>query len=184
MGSPPRRGHRARRRSARGHAPAEGSGCAVRHVPPVHVGKLVGTKVALVSVGANRMNQRLTRWLFHVAAGAAYYRSYRDSASREAMRQGGLDVSEDPVYPDLVLGLPVPNHGPGDVHDRRRRSHGLLRRERRSTHAEEMYASYVESMKRFIWWLVDSGHKVRLFWGDNKESIDGMVVQEILEGPA
>ena len=42
-------------------------------------GRIFGTKVALVSVGANVMNQRLTRWLFSLAARLAFYRSYRDT---------------------------------------------------------------------------------------------------------
>src|SRR6266567_4767509 len=47
------------------------------------------------------------------ASGLPYARSYRDAASREAMRQRGLDVSEDPVYPDLAFALPTPADVPG-----------------------------------------------------------------------
>ena len=43
-------------------------------------GRLFGTKVALVSVGANNINQRATRWLYDSAARLAYYRSYRDGS--------------------------------------------------------------------------------------------------------
>jgi len=143
-------------------------------------GKLVGTKVALVSVGASPINKRLTRSLFNWAARLAYYRSYRDAQSLEAMRQRGVDVSGDRVYPDLVFGLPMPESGPGDAltvgvgvmayyggNDDRRR-------------ADELHLRYVETMKAFIRWLVDGGHRVRLLWGDNKDGIDGVVVQEIL----
>ena len=48
-------------------------------------GRLFGTKVALVSVGANTINRRVTRWLLNWAARLAYYRSYRDDLSRDAM---------------------------------------------------------------------------------------------------
>ena len=41
-------------------------------------GRLFGTKVALVSVGADAINKRLTRWLFTSAARLAFYRSYRE----------------------------------------------------------------------------------------------------------
>ena len=78
-------------------------------------GRLFGTKVALVSVGANVMNQRLTRWLFNSAARLAFYRSYRDIGSREAMRQRGLDTTRDHIYPDLVFGIPAPPYDPGDA---------------------------------------------------------------------
>ena len=70
-------------------------------------GRLFGTKVALVGVGAGVINQPTTRWLFVRAARLAFYRSYRDAQSREAMRQRGLDTSANPVHPDLVFGLPV-----------------------------------------------------------------------------
>ena len=71
-------------------------------------GRIFGTKVALVSVGANVSGERLTRWLFSAAARLACYRSYRDELSREAMRRQGLDTSGDHVYPDLAFGLAGP----------------------------------------------------------------------------
>jgi polysaccharide pyruvyl transferase WcaK-like protein len=140
-------------------------------------GKLFGTKVALVSVGATAVNQRLIRWLFSSAARLACYRSYRDVLSRDAMAQQGLDTTQDPVYPDLVFGLPSPPANPGDPmivgvgvmdyfggNDDRGRS-------------GQIHASYVENMKDFIRWLVDDGRKIRLFVGDR---CDDNVVQEIL----
>jgi polysaccharide pyruvyl transferase WcaK-like protein len=140
-------------------------------------GRLFGTKVALVSVGASLINQRLTRWLFDSAARLAYYRSYRDSASRDAMRQRGLDTSRDYVYPDLAFGIPTPPCGAGDPgtvgvgvmayygsNDDRHR-------------ADEIHASYIENLKLFTRWLVDSGRRVRLLTSD---ASDESVVQEIL----
>ena len=145
-------------------------------------GRLFGTKVALVSVGANRMNQRMTRWLFNAAARMASYRSYRDHHSKEAMIKRGVGVAAgDPVYPDLVFGLPSP---PEEAGDPGTVGVGLMayfggnddRRE-----AERLHQHYLDTMKSFIRWLVDSGHRVRLFWGDNKEDMDGVVVQSILD---
>jgi polysaccharide pyruvyl transferase WcaK-like protein len=143
-------------------------------------GRLVGTKVAMVSVGAGIINQRTTRRLFDAAARLASYRSYRNVGSREAMRQRGLDVTHDPVYPDLAFAVPVPltevttdaqtvcvgvmdYHGSND--DRK--------------HADEIHAAYLDAMKRFVRWLVDDGQNVRLLIGDTNGS-DGRVVQEIL----
>ncbi|HEX6934839.1 MAG TPA: polysaccharide pyruvyl transferase family protein, partial [Streptosporangiaceae bacterium] len=77
-------------------------------------GRFFGTKVALVSVGANVIKQRMTAWLFNSAARLAYYRSYRDTPSWQAMARRGLDVSGDPVYPDLAFALPRPADTPGD----------------------------------------------------------------------
>src|SRR5271165_1082363 len=70
-------------------------------------GRLFGTKVALVSVGADVINKRVTRWLSNSTARLAFYRSYRDSYSRDAARQRGIDTSGDQVYPDLVFGVPT-----------------------------------------------------------------------------
>ena len=50
-------------------------------------GRLFGTKVALISVGASAINQRATRWLFTSAAKLAFYRSFRDVQSRDLMKQ-------------------------------------------------------------------------------------------------
>lgn len=142
-------------------------------------GRLVGTKVALVSVGANVVNQRLTKWLFTTAARLAFYCSYRDALSRDAMLQAGLDATKhDRVYPDLAFGLPTPAEVPvaartvgigvmayyGGNDDRQ--------------HADEIHASYVENMKRFVRWLADSGHTIRLFGGDNR--FDDSVAAEVL----
>lgn len=144
-------------------------------------GKLFGTKVALVSVGAGVINQRLTRWLLISAARLAFYRSYRDIGSRDAMRQQGVDTTRDHVYLDLAFSIPAPPHDPGDpqtvgvgVMD----YHGA---NNDREEAAELYASYVEKMQGFIHWLVDSGHRVRLLVGDINNSDEG-VVQEILAG--
>lgn len=142
-------------------------------------GRLFGTKVALVSVGADVINQRLTRWLSISAARLAFFRSYRDVMSRDAMRQQGVDTTHDHVYPDLVFALPAPPSDPGDA-----RTVGVGVMEYRGgnddrKHADEIYNSYVASIKEFVRWLVDGGRRVRLFVGDANGSDDG-VVQEIL----
>jgi polysaccharide pyruvyl transferase WcaK-like protein len=140
-------------------------------------GRLFRTKVALVSVGANAISKPVTRWLLDSAARLAHYRSYRDTGTREAMRQRGLDVTGDHVYPDLVFGLPVLPHDSGDPrtvgvgvmayyggNDDRGRS-------------DDIYTSYVRSLKVFVRWLIDDGRDVRLLVGDGS---DDSVVQDIL----
>jgi polysaccharide pyruvyl transferase WcaK-like protein len=140
-------------------------------------GRLFRTKVALVSVGANLIQQRATRWLFNSAARLAYYRSYRDIFSREAMSQRGVDTTKDPVYPDLVFGIPAPPYDRGDpqtvgigvmayygTNDDRQRS-------------DEIHAAYMNSITSFIKWLIDGGRKIRLFVGDR---CDHDAVNEIL----
>jgi len=142
-------------------------------------GKLFGTKVALVNVGAGAVKQRTTRWLFNSAARLAYFRSYRDPGAREAMRKRGLDVSKDHVYPDLAFALPAPPYEAGDPQTVCLGVMAYYGTNDDRQHADEIYATYVAGMKRFVRWLVDDGRRVRLLVGDTNGSDDG-VVQEIL----
>jgi polysaccharide pyruvyl transferase WcaK-like protein len=142
-------------------------------------GRLTGTKVALVSVGANIINQRLTRGLFNSAARLAFYRSYRDAESREAMRRRGLDVSADPVYPDRVFGLEGP---PDDLGPTGTVGVGVMayyggNDDRRD--AAGIHARYVAAMTSFVGWLLETGHRIRLFWGDE---VDLLAAEEIVNG--
>jgi polysaccharide pyruvyl transferase WcaK-like protein len=140
-------------------------------------GKLFRKKVALVSVGANRAKQPLTRWLFKSASQFATYRSYRDSQSRDAMSQAGLDTSQDDVYPDLAFSLECP---PNPSFDRRTVGVCVMAYNGSSDdrgQADEIYTSYVENMTLFVRWLVDTGHSVQMFWGDD---VDETVAQAIL----
>jgi polysaccharide pyruvyl transferase WcaK-like protein len=140
-------------------------------------GRLFGTKVALVSVGANVINQRMTRWLFNKAAQLAFYRSYRDIASRDAMRQRGLDTSKDPVYPDLVFGIPAASFAPGDMETVGVGVMAYYGNNDDRKRADEIYAAYVKNVEAFIRWLLDNGRKVRLFSGD---AGDEVAVRQIL----
>lgn len=139
--------------------------------------RLVGTRVAMVSVGANVIQKRATRWVVALAARLAHYRSYRDVQSKSAMRTMGVDVTADEVYPDLAFALPAPDVPPaptgvvgvglmayyGGNDDRHR--------------ADEIHRTYIETMKRFVRRLVDDGRRVRLFIGD---PTDECVLMEVL----
>ena len=128
--------------------------------------RITGAKVAFVNVGANVARERSLRRLFTGAARLASYRSYRDTFSRDAMRQMGLDTSGDQVYPDLAFGLP----GPAPVdHPARTVALGVMAyygtnadRDR----ADEIYATYTAKIVEFVRWLVDEGYRVRLVTGD------------------
>jgi polysaccharide pyruvyl transferase WcaK-like protein len=133
-------------------------------------GRIFRTKVALVSVGATVINQPSVRWFSTWAARLAYYRSYRDTRSRDAMRQRGLDVSGDRIFPDLVFAVPPASTEPGDpqtvgvgvmayygTNDDRARS-------------AEIHAAYTANMTRFVQWLLDDGRNVRLFVGDSSDA--------------
>ncbi len=130
-------------------------------------GRVFGTKVALVSVGASGASNRLTRRFVTSAARHAFYRSYRDSGSYEAMRQAGVDVTNDHVYPDLAFALPVPAAGPGDPLTVGVGIMGFYGNNEDRAHAAEINAAYMEKTKRFVRWLADNGYRIRLFPGDN-----------------
>jgi polysaccharide pyruvyl transferase WcaK-like protein len=141
-------------------------------------GRLFGTKVALVSVGADLINKRANRWVSNATARLASYRSYRDAYSRDAMRQRGIDTAADRVFPDLVFGVPTPPYEPGDP---KLVGVGVMayygsNDDRKQ--ADQIYARYVGAMTRFTQWLVDRGYRVRLFGGDGK--FDGEVAAKIL----
>lgn len=139
-------------------------------------GRLFGTKVAYVSVGAGPVKQRATRWLFDWAARLAHYRSYRDVQSREAMAARGLN-RRDPLYPDLAFGIPAPPYDPGEPGTVgigvMEYSGGNDDRQR----AAAIHAAYVHTMKRFAGWLLDNGYRVRLFVGD---ADDEPIADEVL----
>lgn len=134
--------------------------------------RLFGTKSALVSVGADHINKRATRWLSNATARLVSYRSYRDAYSRDVMRLRGIDVSSDPVCADLAFGVPTPPYDPGDPqlvgvgvmayyggNDDRKQ-------------AAQIHSRYLETMTRFTRWLVDNGYRVRLFGGDSKFDVE------------
>ncbi|ADJ42382.1 hypothetical protein AMES_0560 [Amycolatopsis mediterranei S699] len=143
-------------------------------------GRLFGTKVALVCVGANHIGARATRTLVRWSGRLAAYRSYRDDISRDAMRAMGVDTSADQVYPDLAFSLPTPAAvaKPGTV------GVGVMAyyggNDDRAE-ADRIYRHYVDTMNRFVAWLVDQDRPVRLFIGDR---IDRQVVDEIIEKTA
>ncbi|MFD8707919.1 polysaccharide pyruvyl transferase family protein [Kitasatospora sp. NPDC059648] len=141
-------------------------------------GRLVGTRVALVGVGAAPIRDRATRALVRWSARLAAYRSYRDELSREAMRAMGVDTARDEVHPDLAFSLPAPPaaavpggrvcvgvmdfHGGND--DRAR--------------AEQIHRRYLDGTTRFVRALAEDGRQVRLLTGDGA---DAAVVDAIIE---
>jgi polysaccharide pyruvyl transferase WcaK-like protein len=142
--------------------------------------KLFGTRVALVSVGAGRIRQRLCRWLFNMAAKMASYRSYRDLGAREAMRQRGLDTTRDRVYPDLAFALPSEAYEAGDPATVVVGVMAHYGNNDDRKHASEVYEAYVAKMEAFVRWLVDNGRRVSLIIGDTNGS-DAVVAQEIVD---
>jgi polysaccharide pyruvyl transferase WcaK-like protein len=140
-------------------------------------GRLFGTKIALVSVGTNVIHQRITRWLITTSARLAHYRSYRDDTSKDAMRQMGVDISGDAVYPDVVFSLAPPDGDPGTAGAVGVGIMDYSGGNDDRPDADEIRSSYIKKMTRFALWLIDNGHPVRLFTSD---SADERIVQQVL----
>ncbi|MEV3869667.1 polysaccharide pyruvyl transferase family protein [Streptomyces sp. NPDC049906] len=142
-------------------------------------GRLFGTRVALVSVGAAAVSRRPTRVLMRWSARLAAYRSYRDEMSREAMRAMGVDTARDEVYPDLAFALPTPRgdrpEAPGPVCVGVMAFHGGNDDRAR---AEEIHRRYLDGTTRFVRELAADGRRVRLLTGD---ACDAPVVAAILD---
>ncbi|MCP9206810.1 polysaccharide pyruvyl transferase family protein [Streptomyces sp. NEAU-Y11] len=143
-------------------------------------GRLFGTKVALVGVGAAAIRDRATRALVRRSARLAAYRSYRDTLSRDAMREMGVDTARDEVHPDLAFALPTspagaPSGPPGLVCVGVMDFHGGNDDRAR---AEEIHRRYLDGTIRFVRALAEEGRPVRLLTGD---ACDATVVAAILD---
>ncbi|CAM5728527.1 polysaccharide pyruvyl transferase family protein [Streptomyces coeruleorubidus] len=143
-------------------------------------GRLFGTRVALVGVGAAAIGNRSTRALVRWSARLATYRSYRDTQSRDAMRAMGVDTTRDDVYPDLAFALPTPpasapSGRPGPVCVGVMAFHGG---DDDRARAEEIHRRYLDGTTRFVRALVEDGRPVRLLTGD---ACDAPVVAAILD---
>ncbi|MFB6889997.1 polysaccharide pyruvyl transferase family protein [Kitasatospora sp. NPDC056327] len=142
-------------------------------------GRLFGTRVALVSVGAGAIASRPTRALVRWSARLAAYRSYRDAPSRDAMRAMGVDTRRDEVYPDLAFSLPAPaaqapGGPPGTVCVGVMAFHGGNDDRAR---AAEIHRRYLAGTTGFVRALAQEGRPVRLLMGDG---VDEPVVAGIL----
>jgi polysaccharide pyruvyl transferase WcaK-like protein len=140
-------------------------------------GRLLRTKVALVSVGATTVDKKATRWLLNSAARMSFYCSYRDERSRAAMAERGVRGARYKVYCDLVYGLPPPPYEPGDPGTVAVGVMTYTGTNNERKNAGQIHAAYLAAMKAFVGWLVEHGRQVRLVVGDKT---DDVAVQEIL----
>jgi polysaccharide pyruvyl transferase WcaK-like protein len=148
-------------------------------------GRLLGTRVALVSVGAAEIRGRATRALVRWSARLATYRSYRDAGSRDAMRAMGVDTSRDDVYPDLTFALPTPGTGapsisPGTVCVGVMDFHGGNDDRARAT---EIHRRYLAGTIRFVRALAEEGRPVRLLTGDECDAPVAAAILHAVDSP-
>jgi polysaccharide pyruvyl transferase WcaK-like protein len=142
-------------------------------------GRIFQTKVALVCVGANPIRRRLTRILYVNAARLAFYRSYRDNFSRDVMRQQGVNVTADHVYPDLAFAIPAISDEPGYPRTVGIGVMAYYGSNDQRNQAISIHETYRAALKLLARQLIDTGRNLRLFVGDNNAG-DQDVIDDII----
>lgn len=127
--------------------------------------RLRGRPVAFASVGLGVMRSRLGTFFIRQALARSEYRSYRDPGTRALLSAFDF-ASEDPIVPDIALGLPLAE---GSRPSRKtRRAVGIV--PMIFAHAElwptpngTVYARYIDELRRVVLGLLNTGCDVDLF---------------------
>jgi polysaccharide pyruvyl transferase WcaK-like protein len=130
-------------------------------------GRVTGTPVALVCVGATLVRNPVTRRIVRMAASMATYRSYRDNHSRDAAAAMGIDTSGDRVFSDPAFALTLPSRN--GLAASPTVAVGVLAYRGRSEDrrdGERILQSYTARIVDLVTRLVDDGYGVRLLTGD------------------
>ena len=130
-----------------------------------------GGTVCFASIGAGPASHPLSRRWFGDALRAANYRSYREHSSHRFAQEIGVDVSSDPVMPDLVFSLPVEEATAARAPAWPPKSIGLgvmgySGWNLTGPAAEKTYATYLAKTEWLARQLLDSGYQVRLLIGN------------------
>lgn len=130
--------------------------------------------VHFLSVGAERVDSRLTRRVLRRAAQRADYRSFRNEASKRHAEEIGVRAAScDPVVPDLAFSLPRSRLPAGRDASWPPRTVGVglmgyYGWNEPEEVGERIYRRYIDKIGRFIDWLLDRDYGVRLLIGDTR----------------
>lgn len=134
--------------------------------------KLRGCKLYYICVGAGPIHGNLARFFVKSALSLANSRSYRDYSTKRYLKSVGFSVEDDPVYPDLVFGLPETMIPHNSVKEGVRRVVGLglmdYAGNRYSVNQPtiESHQAYLENLVLFTKWVLARDNDVRLLIGD------------------
>jgi polysaccharide pyruvyl transferase WcaK-like protein len=136
--------------------------------------KICGTKILLVSIGAGPIENPINRWLMTTAAKLADYRSYRDATSKAFIKGTGIDIQNDPIYPDLAFGLTEFQSSDSHEPDNDTPTVGIgVMTYQGWRHAcefgPELYSIYLTKLTDFVIWLLDHRYRVRILMGDKSD---------------
>lgn len=127
-------------------------------------------RVLFVNVGAGPIYSLPGRLLVRSALSVANYRSFRDTSSTEYLDSIGLNVTRDPIYPDLAFSLQEPAaSGHSLPAPRRVVGLGLMVFDGKldaEASVRETYAAYLNALRVFVEWLLERDYDVRLLLGD------------------
>ena len=135
--------------------------------------RLLGAKIAFVSIGAGPIKHPLSRRLMMWAARVAHYRSYRDVLSKDFVTAVGLKAASDPVYPDIAFGLPAPQLTAPRAGARLTVGIGVMNYFGWYGFADggkEIYEGYIGKLTRFAVYVLDRGHNIRLLAGETTDA--------------
>jgi polysaccharide pyruvyl transferase WcaK-like protein len=128
-------------------------------------------KLLFVSIGAGPVYSALGKYFIKSALSLAHFRSYRDNASLEYLKDIGFPINSDRVYPDLVFSLPeavLPHDG-----DRKSKRPivglGLMPYAGKYSVAkpsDATYQEYLRSLVTFARWLLAHDYDIRLLSGE------------------
>lgn len=147
------------------------------------IARLIGAKIAVVSVGAGPINSRLSARFLRWALKLSDYRSFRDGFSQSLVRSIGL-TKDDGVFPDLAFSLELPRESVTSMETAGRRriaigpigymKPGFWPREK-----EELYEAYAKKLVVFIRFLLDRGDTVVFVPGE--AHYDRLIIDNIVE---
>jgi polysaccharide pyruvyl transferase WcaK-like protein len=132
----------------------------------VSIAKATHTKVSFVSVGAGPIHSHLGRLFIRTSLAQAAYRSFRDEASRELVKNLGV-CGENNILADLVFSLET---GSPSTTERGEPLHivGINPIPFRDGHYwlganPDRYESYTRKVASFAIWLTQKGYKLLFF---------------------
>jgi polysaccharide pyruvyl transferase WcaK-like protein len=135
------------------------------------IARLCRCRLQFASVGGGPIRHPLSRWFVRLALGLAHYRSYRDAVTKENLTAMGVDVTGDPVFPDLAFSLPEIILPPDRDTGRQRPIVGVGVMNHygptgRLGEDESIYRNYLGRLALFVGYLIERGYIVRILVGD------------------
>jgi polysaccharide pyruvyl transferase WcaK-like protein len=142
--------------------------------------KLCRCQLSFVSVGVGPLDSRAGRFLVKSSLSLAAFRSYRDEATVQYLKDIGFRTGVDKVYPDLAYSLPFELFPRNETKQGRRSVVGIglmtysgMYGVEKTT--PESYAAYLETLAILVKWLLARNYDIRLLIGDRS---DAPVIQE------